>query len=672
MIKVPEHIHSLLKRQLRQSQDDAGEVQLLPLINLVDETYKNTDEEQYLAHQSITLISQELSSLNEDLKKRAKDLKESEERYVLAALGANDGLWDWNILTDECFYSKRWKEIIGFTDEEDNHIKFTNLDSWFQRIHPSQRRIIKNALFDHIDGKTTRFEAEYQIKTKTGDYCWVRSRGIASRDENGKAIRIAGSQSDISQRKQYEEQLFDAAFHDKLTGLPNRALFMERLIQTMQPFKRKDYKKLTAVLFLDLDRFKIVNDSLGHDAGDQLLLSVARRLEMNLRPSDTICRLGGDEFTIVLSEVESTEHAQQIADRLIEEISKPYFIYSQQIFISSSIGIVVLDSYEEPETIMRNADLAMYQAKHNGKNRAEQFNKKQYDLIHNTLQIETDLRIALKNKEFIFFYQPIIEVKTGQVGSLEALMRWKHPEKGMISPAKFIPIAEETGIILQISEQMMEALCKQLVFWGSAFGTTWIPPVALNLSAKQLHDEAHLKKMIEIFEDSHLRKGSITFEITESVVIDKTQMIITHLNMLKEHGFKLSVDDFGTGYSSLTYLTELPFSRIKVDQSFVKDVLSNEKKKSIVRCIINLAKELDMDTVAEGVETIEMLTCLHKLGCDYAQGYLFSKPKSSLEILEFLEQHEGAYCDVKTHSVDFEHLPLEDNIRRTSSPHTHA
>lgn len=628
--------HVLLRKQAQRSLTPENDIDIEKLLTLITQSYDMADQERYLSDQSISVMSDELTDANEDLKRQTAELTKSEERYALASKGANDGLWDFDIESGTCFYSERWKEIIEFEGSSD----FKTLDDWLDLIHSSQQKSVKSALFRHLDGATERFEAEYQIKCKNGKYIWVQSRGLAARNEHGIAVRIAGSQTDISQRKKYEDQLFKAAFHDKLTGLPNRALFMERLKHTLKTFKRGE-RSSAALMFLDLDRFKVVNDSLGHEAGDQLLISVTKRLELIVRDTDTLCRLGGDEFTILAEEVESEDHALAMATRMIDEISKPFFIYNQQIFISGSIGIVMIEKYEDPENLMRNADLAMYQAKTNGKGRAEIFEKRQYDLVYSTMQIETDLRGGAERGEFIPYFQPIVDVKTGDIVSLEALMRWNHSTKGVVPPLKFIPIAEETGMIKTISEVLMHNICKQLRMWRHAFGQHWSPTLSINLSAKQIFDQPHMTKLFKIIEDAQMTPEMIIFEITESVIMENAQQVGACLNNIKERGFELAIDDFGTGYSSLSYLAHYPFDKLKIDRSFVTHIGEDPKKEALVKNIISLARDLGLKTVAEGVENRDELKKLQELGCDYAQGYFFAKPMPALETLDYLASGIG-------------------------------
>ena len=623
--------HTLLKKQVQRCVSGEGAFDFDKLFMLINQSYDMADQERYLSDQSISVMSEELTGANETLRRQAEELRKSEERYALASKGANDGLWDFDVQSGVCFYSERWREIVGLS----NDTKFDTLNQWFALVHPSHQESVKDALNRHIDGSTDRFEAEYQIRCKNGRYLWVQTRGFASRDPAGKAVRIAGSQTDISQRKKYEDQLFKAAFHDKLTGLPNRALFLDRLRQALKAFKREGGKQ-AALMFLDLDRFKFVNDSLGHEAGDQLLISVTKRLELVLRETDTLCRLGGDEFTLLAEEIDNQEQALGIANRIIEEITKPFFIYNQQIFISGSVGIVMIDQREEAETLMRNADLAMYQAKNNGKGRAEIFDKKQYDLVYNTMQVQNDMRSGIDRGEFIPYFQPIVDVKTGDIISLEALMRWDHPKNGIIPPLKFIPIAEETGMINGISEVLIHNVCKQLRMWRHAFGEKWIPTISINLSARQVFDQEHLNTLFQIIENSKISPNMIIFEVTESIIMENARYVGEILRNIKSKGFDIAVDDFGTGYSSLSYLATYPFDELKIDRSFVTHIGEDPKKEALVKNIINLARDLGLKTVAEGVETREELKKLQELDCDLAQGYFFAKPMSALEILDYM------------------------------------
>lgn len=628
---IPSDLSKVLRRQIKHSLLPDQSLDLYALLEKIDETYGINDQEQYCYNQSLSMLSQEMSQMTMELRQQTEDLKNSESRYVLASKATHDGLWDWDITKNKCFYSDRWKEIIGFMPQD----SFDSIDAWLERITPEHYKAVKGAFFRHLDGFSERFEVEYQIQTREGKYLWVLTHGIAERDETGKAIRVAGSQTDISGRKKQEEQLYKAAFHDKLTGLPNRALFTDRVKQTLKSFKRGP-RPHAALMFLDLDRFKIINDSLGHEAGDQLLVSVARRLEVIMRSSDTICRLGGDEFTLLLSEIDNDAHAKTIADRIIEEISKPYFIYGQQLYISGSIGIVIIKEYDTAENIMRNADLAMYQAKHKGKSCSEVFENKQYEKVYTRLQVETDLRVALTRQEFVPFFQPIVNLKTGQVEELEVLIRWQHPQRGLIPPLDFIPLAEETGLISEISEYLFHVVCKQMKLWSKSHGSHWAPAVALNLSVKQLFNEPHLKRMMDIFKQFGLTAGNVKFEVTESVIMEDATKALDRLTMLKDHGFSLAIDDFGTGYSSLSYIMKYPFDVLKIDRTFIKDIDKDSKKQNLMKAMMNLARDLGLKTVGEGVERWEEIQTIQELGCGYAQGFYFSRPLPMLEILELL------------------------------------
>lgn len=630
--------HSLLQKQLKRlTEDGKKELNFDKFLDLITHSYEMADQECYIFDQSLSIMSDELTVMNEDLKRQAEELRKSEERYILASKGANDGLWDFDVESGICFYSERFREIIGW--EQDNPLN--SLDDWFDSIHMDYRQSVQSSMMGHLEGLSERFEAEYPMQHTQGEYIWVQTRGLAARDVHGKALRVAGSQTDISQRKKYEEQLYTAAFHDKLTGLPNRTLLLERLNQTLKRFKRGKNHTSGALMFLDLDRFKVVNDSLGHEAGDQLLVSVSRRLELIVRNTDTLCRIGGDEFTLLMPDIDSTEHAQNVSSRIIEELNKPFYIYDQEVFISGSVGLVIIDHYDEPENFIRNADLAMYQAKKNGKSRSEMFHQNHYEQMSKTMQIETDLRNAVDREEFIPYFQPLVNTQTGDIVSLEVLMRWNHPVKGIIPPLKFIPLAEETGMIRIISKALIRNVCKQLKMWRHAFGDNWSPRIAINLSVKQIFDPDHLEEIFDIFDAYTIPSSMIIFEVTESVIMENAQLVAPRLNDMKKRGFSLAIDDFGTGYSSLSYLANYPFDELKIDRSFISDVGQNSKKKALVKNIISLGQDLGLKTVAEGIETLEEFKILRALNCDYAQGYYFAKPMSALETLDYLASGVG-------------------------------
>jgi diguanylate cyclase (GGDEF)-like protein len=436
-------------------------------------------------------------------------------------------------------------------------------------------------------------------------------------------------QQDIAERRRAQEQLLHNVFHDGLTGLPNQALFMERLRLALERAKRRqDY--LFAVLFLDLDRFKVVNDSLGHMVGNQLLIAIARRLEAVLRSVDTVARFGGDEFTILLEDIEDISTAIHLAERIQEALALPFNLNENEVFTNASIGIVLSSrNYDQPEHLLRDADIAMYRAKTLGKARYKVFNTTMHNRAVVLLQLETDLRRAIKREEFRIYYQPIVSLVTGRIIGFEALVRWHHPERGLISPMEFIPVAEETGMIVFIGQWVLHEACRQMHTWQAQFPTT--PPLIINvnLSGKQLTQPDLIKQIDQVLHNTRLDARSLKLEITESVIIDNTESAIAMLSQLRTLNIELQMDDFGTGYSSLSYLHRLPINTLKIDRSFISNIGIRGENLEIVRAIVKLAHSLNMDVTAEGIETVEKLSQLRALRCDRGQGYFFSRPLES-------------------------------------------
>jgi diguanylate cyclase (GGDEF)-like protein/PAS domain S-box-containing protein len=558
-------------------------------------------------------------------------LRKSEERYALAAKAANDGLWDWDLKTNEVYYSPRWKSLVGFEEEEVRN----SPQEWFSRIHPDDLDRLKLEISTHLEGITSRIEHKHRVRHRDGSYRWMLARGIAVRDGDGKAYRIAGSHTDITEQKQAEEQLLRDALYDALTNLPNRALLMDRLSHGLKRMRRTP-GYVFALLFLDLDRFKVINDSLGHVIGDQLLIQIARRLESCLRPGDTVARLGGDEFVVLLDNIRDVHNAKLVADRIQGEMMAPFTLAGNKAFTTVSIGIAMSsDGYEKPEDIIRDADIAMYRAKSLGRARFEVFEQSMYVQAMAILQMETDLRDALQRKEFHIHYQPIVSLETGSVVSLEALLRWHHRERGLLLPCDFLPLAEETGMIIPIGEWVIRTVCSQIKTWQEE----GLPPlrVSVNISALQFREKDFVEMVSQILKKTALESHCLELEITESTIIENTEFAKAVLYRLKALGIHLSLDDFGTGYSSLSYLQHFPLDSLKIDNSFINRLQSGAASIEIIQAIVSLGKGLGMEVIAEGVETEEQLIHLKSLNCQKGQGYIFARPLDQMEIRKVIE-----------------------------------
>jgi len=550
-------------------------------------------------------------------------LRESEERYALAARGANDGLWDWNLLTDEVYYSPRWKAMLGYAEDEIGGSPF----QWLNRVHPEDVERFKAAINAHVAGATPQLEDEHRVFHKDGAYRWVLCRGVAVHDAHGKAYRLAGSQTDITERKLAEEQLLHDAFHDTLTALPNRALFIDLLARSLgRAQRRADYR--FAVLFIDLDRFKVINDSLGHSVGDELLQALTRRIERCVRPGDTVARLGGDEFTILLDDIGSSSDATRVADRIQHELSQPFTLRGHEVFTSASIGIALsATGYDRAEDLLRDADIAMYRAKALGKARYEVFDTAMHARAKALLELETDLRRAIERGEFLLQYQPVVSLASGLIVGFEGLIRWQHPQRGLIGPSSFIPMAEETGLIIPIGRWVLREACRQAQEWQVRFPAMGNLTISVNLSGKQFAQARLVEDVDQALKESGLDAHRLRLEITESAVMEDAPSAMAMIDQLRALNVKVDIDDFGTGYSSLSYLQRFEIDNLKIDRSFVSAIGNDRGENAeIVRTIVTLARHLGMDAVAEGVETPDQLALLRELGCQRVQGFLFAAP----------------------------------------------
>ncbi len=563
------------------------------------------------------LMKQDLALLQE----RGEALRLSEERYSLAARGANDGLWDWDLVADQVYYSPRWYQMLGLG--EDEHGDTPAL--WLDRVHEDDRETVTQRIREHIEGTVRSFKCPHRVVDAEGEERWLLARGLAVRDAMGRPLRMAGSMTDITGRKRVEERLVHEAYHDALTGLPNRACFLDRLANVMGRAPGRD--GLYAVLYLDLDRFKVVNDSLGHDLGNEVLIETGKRLHACVRPHDMVARLGGDEFAVLLDALRAAEDVEQVARRIQEGVARPIALQGHEIVTTASIGIAPSAlGYKQPEDLIRAADTAMYRAKATGKARHQLFDRQMHDVAVLRLRTESDLRRALERDEFEVFYQPIIDFGGGRIVGFEALIRWNHPERGLVSPYEFIPVAEETGLINPIGWWVLQTACAQTQAWNAALRADDPLRINVNLSGRQFRGGGLQDRVFDTLTQTGLPASALTLEITETVVMESSDASRSVFGALREAGVHLCIDDFGTGYSSLSYLHAFELDGLKIDRSFVSRIGPGGSRPQIVKTIVDLSRSLDLSVTAEGIETSVQYGQLRDLGCDTAQGYLFSKP----------------------------------------------
>ena len=552
-------------------------------------------------------------------------LRESEERYALSARGANDGLWVWDLGDNDVYYSPRWKSMLGYEEQEIGNAP----EEWFSRVHPDDAEILRSAVDLHLRGETPHLESEHRMRCRDGSYRWMLSRGLAVRDGNGAATRIAGSQTDVTERKLAVERLTHDAFHDALTQLPNRALFMDRLARAIEAHRRHP-ESLFAVLFLDLDRFKVVNDSLGHLLGDDLLVAVAQRLAALVRSSDTVARLGGDEFAMLIDGIDHETDAVRAAQRVQDELLVPFRVGAHEIFTTVSIGIALSTSgYRDPQDVLRDADIAMYRAKARGKARHEVFDTAMHDRTVELLRFETDLRRAIERDELRVHYQPVIEMRSGRVAGFEALLRWQRGDT-LISADAIITTAEETGLIVPIGEWVLREALRQAREWDGV-------DMHVNLSPRQLLQPDVVERVAAAIEESGVAPERLHLEVTESLLIENAEAAAELLRALRAINVRLSLDDFGTGYSSLSSLRQFPFDLLKIDRSFLLDADAT-RADEIVRTVSSLARALGMEVIVEGIETAEHAERMRTLGIAFAQGFYFARPVPPSEATRLLTE----------------------------------
>lgn len=552
-------------------------------------------------------------------------LRDSEQRFVTLAAAAPVGIFRTDATGNFIYVNERWCGIAGLTSEA----AFGN--GWMKGLHPSDRDAIADEWYCAAQEKRP-FKLEYRFQRPDGVETWVFGQAVAEYDEDGQVTGYIGTITDISDLKEAQELIVHNALHDPLTDLPNRTLLMKRLELAISRSKRaQDYQY--AVLFLDLDGFKVINDSLGHLLGDQLLIAIAQKLRSHLREMDLVTRFGGDEFVILLEDIARTEDIIQIVERILTDCQVPLVVNDHEIFTSLSIGVVIgAQNYHQASDLIRDADIAMDRAKVQGRNSYKFFDSAMHTQILYQLNLETNLRKALEREEFIVYYQPIIDILNNRLVGFEALVRWQNPEHGMVSPGDFVPIAEETGLITQLDSYVFKAACQQLKCWKTTFVDIFPLKMSFNLSAQSLCKASLIQDIEQTLFEADLEGDSICLEVTESILIEDINQTIILLNQLKAKNIQISIDDFGTGYSSLSYLHRLPTNNLKIDRSFISHMQVGDRNYQIVNSLITLSQQLGLTVVAEGIETQEQLQWLQQLGCQLGQGYFFSKPLSAHKV----------------------------------------
>jgi diguanylate cyclase (GGDEF)-like protein len=568
-------------------------------------------------------------------------LRTSEERYALAALGSSDGLFDWDLQTDRVYDSERWAALLGVPH---NHL--TPLFSeWLSRVHPEEQVRVAQELRAHLEGTTSSWESEHRIRHADGQYRWVLARGMAKRDADGRPVRLAGSLASVSH----------ARVADPLTGLPNRLLFLDRLHHALAAARAERGPRF-AVLFMDLDGFKIVNDHLGHVTGDELLVQVARRIEAGVRRTDhaghlserrTVSRLGGDEFAILLEDIADEAAALAVAERLHQAMGEPFLVGGRPVHTTLSIG-VVLDAprYGCAEELMRDADAAMYRAKKRGRGKSEVFTAAVLAETQEREQIAGELGEAIASGDIAAYYQPIVHLAGGTLEGFEALARWRHPRRGLLSPDAFLDAAEETALIVPLTYHILDRAARDLRHWRERWPAAARLTMSVNVAPRLFADADVVERIVRIVRDAGLAPGDMKIEIVEATLIDAGAEVLTRLTALREAGFGIALDDFGTGYSSIGHLHAFPLSTLKIDRTFVNRMNEvSDEHVQMVRSITSLAHNLGMDVTAEGIETAAQVRWLQSLACVLGQGYFFERALPADAIAHLLEHPQFVVPD---------------------------
>ncbi len=558
------------------------------------------------------------------------------ERINLTLESYDEAVWDVDLQTNVYTFTGGLKNIFTWTNESSSE-RIGAID-WEKVIHPDDYERISHAFNCYVDGSLPHYRCEFRLHARDGTWRWVYSRGvIVARDDQDKPTSMTGMVTDISARKENENLAWRHAHLDALTGLPNRRFFHERL--QLELLKASRTRRPFALLFIDLDRFKQVNDWLGHEAGDQVLVDAAHRIQTCVRQTDTVSRLGGDEFTVILSELSADSHVETVCQKILVNMSEPFRVGPELAYISASVGIAVypMDA-ASAEDLIRKADQAMYAAKKSGKQQFKYFTAEMDELAHRRLQITNELRHAVRNNELTVYYQPVIDLRAGQIEKAEALLRWNHPRLGAIEPSIFIPLAEESGLIGELGDWVLEQVAFHTRRWEETIGRT--VQISINQSPLQFESQGMGPDRLQTLVQAGAVGNNIVVEITEGTLLRQSAQIREKLIYYRDVGIQVALDDFGTGYSSLSYLQQLDIDYLKIDRSFVSDIVTNHANHAIAKAIISMAHELGLKVIAEGIETDAQMTCLAQAGCDFGQGFLFS-PAVPLDVFEFILSNES-------------------------------
>ncbi|WP_248929511.1 putative bifunctional diguanylate cyclase/phosphodiesterase [Paenibacillus hamazuiensis] len=571
--------------------------------------------------------------LLEFLRRQEETYREMAEKLEIVSGTTTDSIWSWDISTDRLEWTGRIHSLLG------SSITDTTLERgrYLELVHPEDLPAMTESMRCHLEHGVP-YEIEYRVRRDDGSYMWVLSAGQAIRDEQNKPLRMIGSIRNIDERKQAERRIMYLAYHDSLTGLPNRLLFYTRLQQALEAARRK--RRHIAILLIDLDRFKVLNDTFGHQLGDKLLKYIATQLTGSVPENATVARLGGDEFMVLLPDLDAPQTAKDTADSLLRVLQRPFIEGTAEFHVTGSIGVTLYpQDGETVEALIQCADIAMYRAKHEGKNRTSLYAPKMNEQIARRLDLENGLRKALPRGEFVVYYQPQMDLRSGEIYGAEALLRWQSRDHGMVPPLDFIPLAEETGLIVPIGEWVLQEACRQAVRWQQQ----GLPPmsVAVNISARQFMHTDFIDRVKLVLAETGLPVHKLCLEITESTAIQNIDYSVGLLSELRNLGIRLSMDDFGTGYSSLALLKKLPLHVVKIDKSFIGDITEDPSDSAIVQAIISMSHSIDLQVVAEGVETKEQLLLLWQQGCDSIQGYYVGKAVPSDQLQAMLLRRQA-------------------------------